>query len=89
MSELTFNLESSYSKSVESTVQRVATFSGAVVIEKIIDSPGDKSVEVVLTGVGDLDGFTIALLDLSYDNYASDWTYSQIQMSVQSYLTSG
>ena len=79
---MSLNVSISTQKTVE-TIPAVTVVvpAGDVVIERIVDNPVDKIIEVELADIG-----YVKLSSLSDSNYPSDWTYAEIQAAVTSYL---
>ena len=79
---MSLNVSISTQKTVE-TIPAVTVVvpAGDVVIERIVDNPVDKIIEVELADIG-----CVKLSSLSDSNYPSDWTYAEIQAAVTSYL---
>jgi hypothetical protein len=79
---MSLNVSISTQKTVE-TIPAVTVVvpAGDVVIERIIDNPVDKIIEVELADIG-----YVKLSSLSDSNYPSDWTYAEIKTAVTNYL---
>jgi hypothetical protein len=79
---MSLNVSISTQKTVE-TIPAVTVVvpAGDVVIERIVDNPVDKIIEVELADIG-----YVKLSSLSDSNYPSDWTYAEIKTAVTNYL---